>query len=262
MNRNRKYGCIAMAMVCLSASAGCHSAAAPDDEIRAGDSSNSPAIHAIMRWERVLNGKNIPRSDYFLIMENCKAAGWPTQELAPEEVQKLGTGKVEIWRDARGAYGRQTTWKLGVMDPAAALNGKGVCLAKLEEDITEEDEDYTGRDWSDVAISKAEVDAQARMLGFERVGASQVGGQPCTRWRSKGHEVCTWSAGMASGIEDGPVDSPCITQGPLTYLSPMPLESKQGADGAGCNLQLQSMTVGKGLLPQVERVLGATEEGG
>lgn len=254
---NRQYAVIAIVWACLSATASCHSAA-PDDETRVGESQDSPAIHAVMRWERVLNGKNVPREDYSLLMESCKAAGWPTKELTLEDIQKLGTGKVEIWRDVRGAYGRQTTWELGAMDPAA-LDGKGACLAKLEEDIVEEDDDYTGRDGLGAAISKTEQDAEAKILGFERVGAAQIKGQPCTRWRSKGHEVCTWSTGASAGIDDGPVDSLCITQGPMAYLNPMPLESKQGAEGAGCNLQLQSMTVSKGLLPEVAGALGATQ---
>lgn len=256
---NRNYLSIAMLVACLSAATGCHSAATPDD---GKGSPTIPAIHAVMQWERIVNGKNIPREDYLLLMENCKAAGWPTKELAEEEVQKLGTGKVEIWRDAHGAYGRQTTWKLGVVDPGSAHDGKGVCLAKLEETIDEEDDDYSGGDWSDVAVDQAEVASMARIKGFEQVGAAHVGGQPCTRWRSKDYEACSWSGGLGTGIEDGPADSLCITQaGPMSYLNPIPLESRQGAQGTGCNLRLQSMTVSKGLLPEVARALGATHTG-
>lgn len=254
----------ALAVACLLVTAGCHSAATPDDAVRMDDSRKSPAIpalHAVVQWEQVTDGKNIARENYLLLMQHCKAAGWPTKELGPDEVQKLGTGVVEIWRDARGAYGRQTTWKLGVMDRSAAIADKGVCLAKLEKSTVEGDDDYTGLDWSDAAItdSAVEQDAQARMMGFERVGAAQVKGQPCTRWRSKSHEVCTWSAGKETGIEDGPVDSLCVTEaGPMSYLSPMPLESRQIAEGTGCNLQLQSMTVGKGLLPESPGAIGGT----
>lgn len=262
----KNYASMAIAMACLSAAAGCHSAATPDAGVSVDGGKGSaaiPAIHAVLQWERVVNGKNVPREDYFLIMEHCKAAGWPTKELAPEEIQKLGTGKVEIWKDARGAYGRQTTWKLGTTGPSSAPDEKDVCLAELEEIIDEGDDDYTGDDWSDVAIGEVERkdgEALAKIKGFEQVGPAQVRGQPCTRWRSKDYEVCSWSGGLGMGVEDGPADSLCITQGPMAYLNPMPLESKQGSQGVGCNLQLQSMTVSKGLLPEVTRALAATQK--
>lgn len=263
---NEKHGSIAIAVACLFAAAGCHSAASPDDGVSA-DGGNSPsaipAIHAVMHWERVVNGKNALREAYFQLIESCKAGGMPTRELSPEEIQKLDTGTVEIWRDRRGAYGRQTSWEFALEDSSPDSH---TCLVKLEETVAEGDDDYTDDDWSDVAISKAEqaeTEALVKIKGFERLGTAQVRGQPCTRWRKQDYEVCSWSGGLSTGTEDGPADELCVIKdGPMSYLNPLPLESKQGAEGTGCNLQLQSMTISKGLLPEVAQALGAMQKEG
>jgi hypothetical protein len=246
---------------CLSFSTGCHSATESEADDSRGNK-EYPAIHATWLWEQVTGGKNLAREAYAMRMENCKAAGWPVKELTPDEITKLDTGKVELWVDARGAYGRETAWKLGVMDKSAALNDKGVCLAKLEEEIVEGDDDYRDRDAPDAAPGGVEQDAQAKALGFQRISESQVKGQPCTRWRSNDHEVCEWSGGRAWGFDDGPARPGCATQGPMDYLNPMPLEAKPAEGASGCTVRLQSMTVSKGQLPEVERALGVTDTGG
>lgn len=252
-----------LTLACLTAAAGCHSAAdASDASAGTGDSKDHPAIQVTLRWEQVTNGRNFAREEYASRIANCKTAGWPVKELSPDEIGKLGTGQVELWVDARGAYARETSWKLGVMDKQAALEDKGVCMARLEEVIAEGNDDYSGRGEADAAPGQAEQEAQAKALGFQRIGVAQVGGQPCMRWRGKDQEVCEWSAGRAWGIDDGPAQTGCATQGPMDYLNPIPLEAKPAEGASGCIVQLQSMTVGKGLLPQVERALGATATGG
>lgn len=253
----------ALTLACLSAAAGCHSATdASEASTGTGDGNGHPAIQATLRWEQVREGRNFAREEYAQRIANCKAAGWPVKELSPDEIGKLGTGQVELWVDARGAYARETSWKLGVMDKQAALEDKGVCMARLEEVIAEGDDDYSGRGEADEAPAAAEQEAQARALGFQRIGAAQVGGQPCMRWRGKDQEVCEWSAGRAWGIDDGPAPAGCETQGPMDYLNPIPLEAKPAEGASGCIVRLQSMTVSKGLLPEVARALGATATGG
>lgn len=258
----RKGLATALALGGLSVATGCHSSTGSGDEIKTDDRGDHPAIHAALRWERVTEGKNSARDEYASRIDNCKAAGWPVKELTPEEIGKLDTGEVELWVDGRGAYAKETTWKLGVMDTQAALEDKGVCMAKLEETVTEGDDDFSGRDGPADTIDPAEQDAQAKALGFQRIGMAQVGGQPCMRWRGKGQEVCEWSAGRAWGFDDGPAETGCATQGPMDYLNPIPLEAKPANGTSGCIVQLRSMTISKGQLLEVERALGATETGG
>lgn len=252
---------IALTFTCLSVAAGCHSATGSSDA-STGTGHDHPAIQATLRWEQVRDGRNFAREEYANRIANCRAAGWPVKELTPDEVGKLGTGQVELWVDARGAYARETSWKLGVMDKQAALDDKGVCMARLEEVIAEGNDDYSGRGEADEAPGPAEQDEQARALGYQRIGIAQVGGQPCMRWRGKDQEVCEWSAGRAWGFDDGPAQTGCETQGPMDYLNPIPLEAKPAEGASGCIVQLQSMTVSKGLLPEVARALDATATGG
>lgn len=253
----------ALTLACLSVAAGCHSATGPSDAADgAGSDNGRPSIQATLRWEEVKDGRNSAREEYASRMANCKAAGWPVKELGPDEIGKLGTGQVELWIDARGAYARETSWKLGVMDLQAATEDKGVCMARLEEVVAEGNDDYRDRGEADEAPGSAEQDEQAKVLGFQRIGVAQVGGQPCMRWRSQDQEVCEWSGGRAWGIDDGPARTGCATQGPMDYLNPIPLQAKPAEGASGCIVQLQSMTVSKGLLPEVARALDATATGG
>jgi hypothetical protein len=248
---------IALALAALSIASGCHSSTTPAVAAKPGDGGDHPAISVVLRWERVNKGRNFARDEYASRIDNCKAAGWPVKELSPDEIAKLDTGQVELWVDARGAYARETTWTLGVMNTQSALKDKGVCMAKLEEAVTEGDDDFSGREASTDTIDPAEQEAQAKVLGYERIGMSQVGGQPCMRWRAKEQEVCEWSAGHAWGFDDGPAAIGCETQGPMDYLNPIPLEAKLADGASGCIVQLRSMTVSKGELQEVGRALGS-----
>lgn len=241
------------AALCLFASAGCHSSAAEDTAAEAGAGSaaaNRRAVHATLRWERLYDGKHMARWNYAVLEEGCKASGRLVRGLAPGEVQKLDTGAVELWRDDRGAYGRQRTWR-HVLEERT----DGGCVIRLEEQVQEESQSFREIDGTPIEISPvdpSDVALAAKLLGFTRVGESQVKGQPCTRWRSKNHEECVWSGGLDIGMDDGPVDSLCAGElGPMAYLKGLPLESKHGPRGPGCNLELETMTVGKGQLPEV-----------
>ena len=252
----------ALALGALSIAIGCHSSTTPAVTAKTGDGGDHPAITVVLRWERVTKGRNFARDEYANRIHNCKAAGWPVKELSADEIAKLDTGQVELWVDARGAYARETRWALGVIDKQSALEDKGVCMAKLEEAVTEGEDDFSGRDAATDAIDPAEQEAQAKVLGYQRIGIAQVGGQPCMRWRGKEQEVCEWSVGRAWGFDDGPATPGCETQGPMDYLNPIPLEAKV-ADGApGCILQLRAMAVSKGQLQEVGRALGAKGSGG
>ena len=231
------------------AAAGCHSSAGEQTSGEVGAATARPTLHATLRWERLYDGKHMARWNYAVLEEGCKASGRLVRGLAADEVQKLDTGVVELWQDDRGAYGRQRTWRRVLEE-----GPDGGCVIRLEEQLQEESRRFREIDGTPIEISPvdpSDVALGAKLLGFTRVGESQVKGQPCTRWRSKHHEECVWSGGLGIGISDAPTNSLCITLGPMAYLKGLPLESKHGPQGAGCNLELETMTVGKGLLPEV-----------
>lgn len=237
---------------CMFAMVGCQPAADASNAV--GATSSRPALHVVLRWERVSEGRNARREDYAVALQSCRVAGWPVQELSADDIGKLDTGRVEIWQDARGAYGQQRTWNLTMEN-----NDQARCLFTVEETLTDGSQSFRELDGAAMDIppvDATEVASMAKLLGFTRVGESQVNGQPCTRWRNQSHEVCSWSGGMAAGVSNGPVDSLCAGQlGPMAYLSPLPLQSRHGTHGTGCNLELVTMTVGKGLLPEVGRAM-------
>lgn len=253
---NKPFATATVALICLFAAAGCHSSAGedvPDHAGKADVEANRPALHVTLQWERLYDGKNVPRENYATLVQDCKAAGWPVQELAAADVQKLGKGFVELWQDARGAYGRQTVWDFTVVD-----TDEPSCVVNLKETVGHESRSFREIDGTPIEISPvdpSDVALEAKLLGFTRIGESQVKGQPCTRWRSRDHEECVWSGGLGIGMSDAPTDSLCTTLGPMAYLKGLPLESMHGPRGAGCNLELETMSVGKGLLPEVGRAM-------
>lgn len=251
----------AAVLIGLSAAAGCHSSAGQDTPGAAGAAASRPTFHATLQWERLNDGKHMARENYAVLEDACKASGKLVRGLAPDEVDKLDTGRVDIWQDARGAYGRQRTW-----DYVAEQRPDGSCVIRLEESVDDGSQSFRELDGAAMDIppvDATEVAEMAKLQGFTRVGESQVKGQPCTRWRSDNQEVCSWSGGMAAGISNGPADSPCAGElGPMAYLSPLPLQSRQGAQGLGCNLELVTMTVGKGLLPEVGRAMAELDAAG
>lgn len=254
---NKPFATVAAALICLAAAAGCHSSAgeeAPDHAGKADVEANRPALHATLRWERLYDGKHMARLNYAVLEEGCKAGGHLVRGLTPGEVQKLDTGTVELWQDDHGAYGRQRTWRRVLEERT-----DGDCVIRLEEQLQEESRSFREIDGTPIEISPvdpSDVALAGKLSGFTRIGESQVKGQPCTRWRSKNHEVCVWSGGLDIGMSDGPVDSLCAGElGPMAYLKGLPLESKHGPQGPGCNLELETMSVGKGLLPEVGRAM-------
>lgn len=257
---NALYGFVPAALIGLFAAAGCNSGAAPGNGAGAPatDKGDLPAVHAVFRWERVDNGKNLQRADYHFGVKTCKDAGWPTKELSPQDAEKISTGEVEIWRDAHGAFGRQTYWEFEL----AEKRGDGrSCTFRLKETVEKGGADNREGDWSAVEMpSAAEQDSFAHMQGFKRVGASNVKGFACTRWRSPTYEICSWSGGKSLGIDDDAVEAPCTTLGFDAFLNPLPLEGKQTA-GYGCNIELKSMTVSRGYLKEVDQYLQTQETG-
>ncbi len=262
----KTFATVTVALICLFAAAGCHSNTAENASHEAGAVSgpaNRPALHATLRWERLYDGKHMARWNYAVLEEGCRAGGHLVRGLTPGEVQKLDTGTVELWRDDRGAYGRERTWR-HVLEERT----DGDCVIRLEEQLDEGSRSFREIDGTPIEISPvdpSDVALAGKLSGFTRIGESQIKGQPCTRWRSKNHEECVWSGGLGIGMSDAPTDSLCTTQGPMAYLTGLPLESRHGSQGPGCNLELETMTVGKGLLPEVGRAmaeLGAPAAGG
>lgn len=249
-----------VATALLAATAGCNLKAEADDHARTAakpDLQDLPAVHAVWEWEDSHDGRNAWLENYYSSLNNCKVAGWPVKELSPQEIQELGKGKVEVWNDARGAFGRETTWKMELTDLPGVDTGS--CQFSLKETISEDSDDHqysTESDYSDPNLpNAAEQDSFAKVLGFTRVGASTVKGQPCMRWRSEREEICLWSGGKRIVLDDGATHLPCPTLSSMGYIDQqMPLEGKI-LKGSGCNLELKSITVSRGFLKEVDHVL-------
>lgn len=207
-----------------------------------------PALHVVLAWEHLVAGRNPQQHDYDGRMAACAEAGWPARPLAAEERARLGTGRVEIMVDARRQRVRQTMWTLGVDEALPAH--EAVCHPRLHEELLEyeahpDDRRFLPLDGEQLAADEA----LATSIGWRRDGSGQVGGQDCVRWQSDRQEVCMWSGGTGWGIGLLPLDLRGCNGMPLDhYLGAIPLQSKS-PDGSGCNLELQSFSLGRGLLP-------------
>jgi len=242
---------LTLSALLLSCCAACQPAAIGKDAGNSGDAAsdgiaNLPAVHAVLHWENRLSGDNPETKTYYLNMKTCRDVGWTVHELSPQDVAKLGTGRVEIRIDRRQQRITETHWTLGGGDPATTA---GICSPRLIEDHRVE-EAAPGQGY--YLPLESDPDGEKKLqasLGWTFVGEDQVQGQPCKRWRSDKYEVCTWSGGRQWGFSDAPVNMiACLDSSGADYLTEIPLAGKPAGD-SGCIVRLESFSLGKGLLP-------------
>lgn len=230
-------------LACCLLMAACN---ASSDAASGGDASHRPlpAISATLSWERLDGGSNRVREAYATYIDSCRQAGFPTRELAPDEVDKLGHGQVDIRIDDRHQHVRQTRWEFE-QDSASA--GPAGCAARL---VAHQDEADGSTDPADGMFLPTEATPPEHDEGGWRyLGTGQVRGQACKRWQKQDQEVCIWSGGTEWGFGDGPLDvAGCAVDSAGSYFSAIPLEGNPLA-GNGCKLMLQAFTIGKGPLP-------------
>lgn len=229
--------------------AAAHSGGAPLQSNSGSGVAALPAIHAVLAWESLLGGENLPRKNYRARMQACKGAGMQTRELSPEEEARLGTGEVEILIDARRQTARLVHWTLG-----AEGNGddaRGTCLARLEQHIDQSTvEDNSGMYESIDEDNRARQRQLPLAAGWKLAGDGQASGQPCTRWDNGRQEVCMWSGGLKWGFSEAPVDvAGCTVDGAGSYLDAIPLDGKPLQGGNGCVMRTKSFTLREGLNP-------------
>lgn len=206
-----------------------------------------PALHVVLTWESYLGGENLVHKNYRARLEACQGAGWPTQALSAEEEAKLGRGQVEISIDASHQFARQVSWTFG----AAGEDGQSTCLMKLEQH--EDDSEVEDTDGMYEAIddsTRAQERLTLQATGWTLLGEAEIQGQPCTRWRNDRQEVCMWARGLQWGFSDSPADvASCSIDVAGSYLTSIPLAGQPPGGGSGCRLQVESFSLGKGLLP-------------
>lgn len=243
---------LAVAWTCAGCQPVDSTGAQDTDEAGQESATPLPSIHAVLTWETLGAGKNQARVDYQARLDACSGAGFATTPLDPADVQRLDTGRVEITIDAGRQAVRQTRWTLAAADPDAAV--EETCDFAVEEDVQEARADEADGLYL-AAGDPAEVAMAAKAGGWTELGAGNVGGQPCRRWRRTGgqfgpdEEVCIWSGGVPWGFTGEPVLMvACSVLPTSTYLTSIPLEAK-ALQGEGCNVQVEAISVGKARPP-------------
>lgn len=219
------------------------------------------SVQVELRMEQLENGANPAIASYREAVKRCSEAGWPIKPLSDGQVAKLGTRRIELAVDAGHRLARGTEWRWkSPGEPHDAL-----CQFEFVETVREDYADgriigYTGDgetagwqeeagDPGDLDVAITEVDYSAdEALGWRKETVSQTAGQACTWWRNaQGERVCMWTTGLALGFSPNPAPR-CVTDPAEAFLHGLPM-SQVPANGTGCRITTQSISVGAALSP-------------
>ena len=226
-----------------------------------GSRGSPPPMYVRLHWEDMSEDGNAEQARYTGGIEACQQAGIATRALSADEVERLGTGVVEITMDSHGQRVRQVAWALGYDGNDGSVEAS--CRFVLVEDREEEKVAFHDEE-ADIEPGPFAVQSSGSVPGWTRLGDDSVGGQPCRRWRKADElgapeEVCVWSAGLEWGFGDGPTSTlGCDIVSLTGYLGALPLEGKP-LEGAGCAVTLQSFSIGRGVQPDRETTLTGPE---
>lgn len=184
------------------------------------------------------------QTEYHAKLAGCRQAGLPTTPLSASEVAKLGVRRVRVWQRPGRQVTQIDTWvpySAATRSLSAAIADAcrfaGIKMNSVREIAIPPDQlyvlnltDATGiREVIDqFTLARAPISPDVgsdvleklKSMGFEKLGTSQVSGQPCQLWRGSNaqgmagdkivqggtYTECDWSGGAKWGESDIPRD--------------------------------------------------------
>lgn len=232
--------------------------------------SSMPPIYADLLEEELYKGQNSEKRDYQGHLKRCQDAGFPTTPLTPEQVEQLGTTRVQMWFEQGREIIRSETWVFRVGE-----EGIGTCHFQL---IRSGNQSYNDAQVSRVTdLESGEVSSeppQAYMVnrvaievegGLAQIASKEnlavpasrtLAGVQCTQWtdpRFFGRTICLWAGGRAWGFDDTDSSSGCGAN--HTYRIVL---SEEPLSGSGCRITARRFTVGRPISPDEYQLAPAT----
>jgi hypothetical protein len=153
------------------------------------------------------------RELYADLLSICKEDGIPTKPLTQEELDRLGTIRLQRWIDAERTAYRLESWDYQMAEPQQPPHCAFHLISRGEHVLIERQglrgmrlDDNTAYQQTDLSNADAGLllRTPARETVKENDVLQRVAGQPCVETAVAGAEeavVCTWSGGVEWGFE-------------------------------------------------------------
>lgn len=226
----------------------------------AGTGGEVPPVYVDSIVQPLVEGKNTARENYQVRVETCHEAGLPTTALTDEEVQKLGTTRLQQWLSPERVAIRAEEWVLGTGELLRGehcrfflasrgahkyYNAEGVTTIRFNTGEVEHGPPLN--DWQ----SRGEVhqygdslrEANERDFGppVQRV----VAGQPCDEWAMEYGTICVWTGGQQWGFTSRPLGMLQINH--YTHLMNRVVLAQEPSFPAMNRVELQELRIGQPL---------------
>lgn len=267
------FGALALTAMLCGCGDGVGAPADGAQESSASVSSGMPPIYVDLVEEELHKGENSEKRNYRGHLKRCQDAGFPTTPLSPEQVQPLGTTRVQQWFEPGREIVRSETWVFRVGE-----EGIGTCHFKLirsgsqgyNDAQTSQVTDFETGEVSNetpqayivnrLAIEPDDGLAQiAEKEGLAPPTTRTVAGAQCTQWtdpRFFGRTICLWSGGRAWGFGDTDPASGCG----MHHVYRIVL-SEEPLSGSGCRITMRRFSVGRPISPDEYRLKPAPGAG-
>lgn len=177
-----------------------------------------PSVYADSIVQPLVDGRNTARESYLKRLEICRQTDLPTTALADEELQKLGTTRLQQWLSPQKVAIRAEEWVLGngrIEDRAHCqfflasrgahkyYDAEGVIAHYLDRD--EVRHEPARADWHlrGTVVHDQDPSYEAHVRSFGPPVERTIAGQPCNEWTTETGTVCSWTGGHQWGFYAG-----------------------------------------------------------
>ena len=214
-----------------------------------------PPIHVELLEEPLDSGRNIRREAYQSLLQSCGEAGFPTTPLSPDQVEKLGTARVELWFSDQVRVLSRESWNFEKDAQPRACNFRLVreglhsrtdADGVVETDLGSGEVTRLAGDPGLLERFPAEPNVEVMAaLGYEGPTRISVAGESCAQWTDRaGATVCLWSGGHHWGFSDAIGASGCSPSPLSMYENSIVLQQAPPSEGAGCRVTTLQFNIG------------------
>lgn len=214
---------VLLAAGCTPDGAGERAEASHEANRSRGEAASIPPVYVDSTVQPLVEGRNTARENYLKRLEICQGSGLPTMALSPDELQKLGTTRLQQWLSPQKVAIRAEEWVLGTGPVEARehcqfflgsrgahkyYDAEGVVTHFLDRDEVRHEPALADWHLRGTAVDAREdvndASREARVRDFGSPVQRLVAGEPCEEWNLKVGKVCTWTGGRQWGFHANP----------------------------------------------------------
>lgn len=209
---------VLLAAGCTPDGAGERAEASHEANRSRGEAASIPPVYVDSTVQPLVEGRNTARENYLKRLEICQGSGLPTTALSPDELQKLGTTRLQQWLSPQKVAIRAEEWVLGTGPVEARehcqfflgsrgahkyYDAEGVIAHYLDRD--EVRHEPARADWHlrGTVVHDQDPFYEAHVRSFGPPVERTIAGQPCNEWTTETGTVCSWTGGHQWGFYAG-----------------------------------------------------------